>query len=380
MKISTLGWTPAQGWRPAISDCPVSPQLVLYFGARALLTPSAGPLRELLAAFPNAVCAGCSTAGEILGDAVSDDGIVALCVKFDHTTVRAEGITVTNSGESFEAAATLARRLAAPDLCHVLVLSDGLVVNGTLLTTGFRSSLPPGAAVTGGLAGDGNAFKETVVGLGAEVNSGRVVAVGFYGTHLHAFHGCASGWEPFGPRRLVTRSSGNVLYELDGQPALPLYKRYLGDRAAGLPSTGLLFPLQLLSGRDAGEGLVRTILAVDDATESLTFAGDIPQGNYVRLMSASCDALVAGAELTTAGLPTVADPSNRFAILVSCVGRRLVMGQRTEEEIEAVLTQMGRGVSAAGFYSYGEISPSGLADACDLHNQTMTVTVFSEEP
>jgi hypothetical protein len=380
MKISSLGWTADQGWRTPLRDAPARPDLVLYFGARKLLGQNDGPVRELIARFPSSVCAGCSTAGEILGATVSDDSLVALCITFSNTRVRGEVITVAGSSESSTAAATLAQRLAAPDLCHILVLSDGLVVNGTLLTTGFRSSLPPGTAVTGGLAGDGSAFETTLVGLGNEVGSHRVVAIGFYGSRLRAFHGCASGWEAFGPRRLVTRSAGNILYSLDDQPALPLYKRYLGERAAGLPSTGLLFPLQLLSDRDAEHGLVRTILAVDEAAESLTFAGDIPQGSYVRLMKASCDALVAGAERSTAGLRRTDDGSETFAILVSCVGRRLVMGQRTEEEIDAVLAQLGKGVSAAGFYSYGEISPSGLVDSCDLHNQTMTLTVFSEEP
>jgi len=386
MRSTSLRWDASRGWNPAPSSWPVSPQLVLYFGPGELLLAPSGPLDELLSRYPQAVCAGCSTAGEILDRTVDDRSLVALCISFSSTRVRAESVAVSDAAQSGAAAAELGRRLAAPDLRHVLVLSDGLLVNGTSLTAGFRASLPAGVHVTGGLAGDGTRFARTAVGLGRQIGSGSVVAIGFYGQHLHVAYGSAGGWEPFGPHRLVTRSEGNVLFELDGQPALTLYKRYLGERAAGLPATGLLFPLCLLDSRNAPRGLVRTILAVDEARQSLTFAGDLPQGQYVRLMKANGDALVGGAESAAqaASGPASASPASpasadRFAVLVSCVGRRLVLGQRVEEEVEAVLAQLGGGLAAIGFYSYGEICPSGLVHSCDLHNQTMTLTVFSED-
>jgi len=378
MHTTTLEWHSQRGWTPALAAAPATADLVLYFGATSLLARSAGPLTELLDRFPGALVAGCSTAGEILGGTVSDDTLAVLCVKFAHARVRAEAVTVVDAAASHEAAVTLGNRLAAPDLRHVLVLSDGLLVNGTALTTGFRANLPASVHVTGGLAGDGSQFKRTLVGLGRDIGPGRVVAVGFYGEHLRFTHGSAGGWEPFGPHRLVTGSVGNVLHSLDGQPALPLYKRYLGDRANGLPATGLLFPLELLSDREAKHGLVRTILAVDESRQSLTFAGDIPTGQYVRLMKANTDALIDGAEAAGRLALAIKDPASSFAVLVSCVGRRLILGQRIEEEVEAVLEQIGRGVPAAGFYSYGEICPSGLVHSCDLHNQTMTLTVFTE--
>lgn len=379
MKTFSVRWSPHDGWTTPRSAWPETADLVLYFGARQVLAHEDGPRRELIAHFSKTLCAGCSTAGEILDNSVTDGGLAALFITFAHTKVRAETIAVRAASESFEAAAELGRRLAAPDLRHVLVLSDGLLVNGTTLTAGFRVGLPRGVHVTGGLAGDGSAFRSTLVGLGPEIGSGTVVAIGFYGAQLRVSHGSAGGWEPFGPKRLVTRSTGNILYTLDDQPALALYKRYLGERAAGLPATGLLFPLHLLATRDAEQGLVRTILAVDDIEQSLTFAGDIPQGHYVRLMKAGCDALVDGAEAAARSASAGNPGDARFAVLVSCVGRRLVMGQRVEEEVEAVLGQLGPGLRAAGFYSYGEICPSGLVHSCDLHNQTMTLTVFAED-
>lgn len=376
MKTTLLGWTAASGWQLPPAQWPARPALVLYFGATALLEPGSAPLAELRQHFPDAVLAGCSTAGEIFGGTVRDDSLAALCIEFATTRVRADAIVVTAAAESSAAATELGRRLTAPDLRHVLVLSDGLSVNGTTLTSGFRTALPAHVSVTGGLAGDGAAFKRTLVGLGADIGPQRIVAIGFYGPHLTVSYGSAGGWEPFGPRRLVTRSTGNVLYQLDGQPALALYKRYLGERAAGLPATGLLFPLSLLPSRESDSGLVRTILAIDETHQSLTFAGDIPVGAYVRLMKAGCDALVGGAETAATGAGQPSAPG--FAVLVSCVGRKLVMGQRVEEEVETVLAQLGPKITAAGFYSYGEICPSGVQHSCDLHNQTMTLTVFTE--
>lgn len=381
MNSTPLGWTHETGWTAAPA-WPAKAGLVLYFGATAVLESADNPVAMLRARFPDALVAGCSTAGEILGDTVSDGSIAALAITFADTRVRAEAIAVTAATESFAAAAELGRRLSAPDLRHVLVLSDGLIVNGTALAQGFASVLPETVSVTGGLAGDGAAFRRTLVGLGTEILPNRIVALGFYGQNLRVSYGSAGGWSAFGPRRLVTKSAGNVLYTVDGQPALTLYKRYLGERASGLPATGLLFPLQLLPSRDAESGLVRTILAVDEVQQSLTFAGDIPQGSYVRLMKAGCDDLVFGAEAAARGTEQLAArpaESNGFAVLVSCVGRKLIMGQRVEEEVEIALAHLGPTIRAAGFYSYGEICPSGAGQSCELHNQTMTLTVFTEE-
>ncbi len=381
MHTTSLSWTSRTGWNPAPTDCPRPYRvgLVLYFGSAALLEDPAGPAADLRRHFPGASVVGCSTAGEIFGPVVRDDSLVALAVEFDRGQAKAESAEVPTPGDSYAAGAHLGRTLPSAGLRHVFVLCDGLAVNGTALAQGCNDSLPAGVAVTGGLAGDGAHFRRTVVDLDGVVGPNRVVAVGFYGESLRVAHGSAGGWSAFGPRRLVTRSAGNRLHELDGQSALALYKRYLGDRASGLPATGLLFPLCLLPHRDADSGLVRTILGVDEDAGSLTFAGDIPAGAYVRLMRAGGDALVTGAgQAAEHATGRLAAPAAAFALMVSCVGRKLVMGHRIDEEVEAALAGLGA-VPSVGFYSYGELCPSGLQHSCDLHNQTMTLTVVAEE-
>ena len=233
--------------------------------------------------------------------------------------------------------------------------------------------------ITGGLAGDGGAFAQTWVLDDQGVSASRITCVGLYGAGLTFTHGSFGGWSPFGPARKVTRCDNNVLFELDGEPALEVYKRYLGEHAKGLPASGLLFPFAML-GSDHNEiGLIRTILGVDEAAGSLTLAGDIDPDGYLKLMHASTDALVDGAEAAAeAAQEMQKNPGEGLALLVSCVGRKLVMGGRVDEEVEAVADVFGTGATLAGFYSYGEISPSEGLSECKLHNQTMTITYISE--
>jgi hypothetical protein len=329
---------------------------------------------ELRSAFPRSIITGCSTAGEIHGASVLDESVAAVVIRFASTPIRLATTPVAKN-ESFAAGQALGRTVAASDLKAVFVLSDGLVVNGSELARGVNSVVSPGVIVTGGLAGDGTRFARTwVLDENAKPQSEIASAVGLYGDRVVVRHGSKGGWDSFGPERRVTRAIGNVLFELDGRPALELYKSYLGDRASGLPATALLFPLAIRSEQDERR-LVRTVLSVDEASQSLTFAGDIAQGGYAQLMRANFDRLVQGA--SEAGHAASAEgPVVNLAI--SCVGRRLVLGQRTEEETEAALGALAPGSEQIGYYSYGELSPHVHGAPCELHNQTMTMTSVVE--
>src|SRR6185295_11988328 len=355
--------------------------LVVAFGAPELIEQPQ-PLKDLKAAFPRSKVVGCSSAGEIAGTSVRDHSLSVAVAKFDHTDLQVASLEVTSSAQSFTAGQSLAKQLQRPGLRAVFVLSEGLDVNGSELVRGLNSVLDPSVVVTGGLSGDGYAFKRTWVALGDKLQSHLLVAVGLYGEHVVVGHGSKGGWDKFGPERVVTRSTANVLFELDNKPALALYKEYLGDKASGLPATGLLFPLALRSGPKDDKVLVRTLLAVDEAKQSMTFAGDLPQGHLVQLMKADYDRLIGGAsgaaQSVKQTLPA-ASTGATLALAISCVGRRLVLGERTEEEVEAVLDVLPKGSQIVGFYSYGEISPYATGQ-CDLHNQTMTLTTLSESP
>lgn len=378
MRTEQRRWTANAGWSGTGGRTGGGrPDFVLVFGSTAALEAT-GPLDELRRHYGGADLFGCSTAGEILGTSVTDDGLVATAVTLEAARVELASVRIRSADDSRSAGRELARALPCDGLVHVLALSSGTNVNGSELVRGLSEGLPAGVAVTGGLAGDGDRFTRTLVVCDGAVCEGSVAAMGLYGSGLRVGYGSMGGWDPFGPERLVTRSRGPVLYELDGRSALALYKEYLGEHAAQLPSSGLLFPLAL-RGRDSEPGLVRTILAVDEATQSLTFAGDVPEGTHARLMCANFDRLIDGAVgAARSSHVSLRDAHPDLAVLISCVGRKLILKQRVEEEVEGVRETLGDRAALTGFYSYGEIAPFTPIGRCELHNQTMTITTFVE--
>lgn len=379
MRIEQGQWTASDGWSADADELRGSADLIFLFGGREAIADRAklARLREL---YPRAHVMGCSTAGEIKGTRVSDGTLVYTAVSFRNTRVRGHSVRLAEAGDSFEAGRRLAAALEPRGLVHAFVLSDGIKANGSELVRGLVSALPQGVTVTGGLSGDGALFKETrIIWNGGQPETGAVAIMGLYGDRLRVGYGSVGGWDPFGPERVVTHSRGNVLYGLNGESALDLYKKYLGKHADELPSSALLFPLALRAG-EGGASVVRTVLSVDEGAKSMMFAGDIPEGSRVRFMKANFDRLIdgaMGAAKTSLRSPVSGGPE--LAILISCVGRKLILGQRVEEEVEGVRDVLGPRATLAGFYSYGEISPFTPEARCELHNQTMTVTTFRED-
>jgi hypothetical protein len=377
MNIEQRKWTEAGGWEPGNpGDLGNSAQLVLLFGNKTILRKKK-LFSEIKQVYPNAHLLGCSTAGEIYGTQVSDDSLVVTAVSFEHTQLKGTKVKIDKMENSFKAGQQLSRSLEKEDLVHVFVLSDGLKINGSELVKGLIKHLPEHVSITGGLSGDGALFRETYVLWDDEPERDTVAVLGLYGNRLRVGYASFGGWDPFGPERLITQSRGNVLFELDGKSALMLYKKYLGKHAKGLPSTGLLFPLSIRI-REGERGVVRTILSINEEDQSMTFAGDVPEGAYARLMKANFDRLIDGAVEAAKMSLDIIGFSPELAILISCVGRKLILKQRIEEEIEGVRDILGAQATLTGFYSYGEISPFTKGAQCELHNQTMTITAFSE--
>lgn len=380
MQLDTMTWEPARGWSAALPT-PGSNTLVMAFGASGLAEEPA-PLRELMAHYgTSATVVGCSGAGEIAGARLTDAGLSVAVARFEASRLELVSARIGSAADSYTVGRRLAEQLGARavdgDLRSIFVLSEGLTVNGGALVAGLVAGSRSDVVITGGLAGDGSRFEHTWVLADGEITADAVTAVGVYGDRLRVGHGSRGGWIPFGPERTVTSAQGNVLHELDGQPALALYKRYLGERAAGLPATALLFPLSVrLPGRGRG-AVTRTILGVDEADQTMTFAGDIPQGSTAQLMRANLDGLIDSAQ-DAAELAAPDTDGPVLAVAISCVGRRLLLGERTEDELEATAAGLSSATRMVGFYSYGEISPLVAEARCALHNQTMTITTFTE--
>jgi hypothetical protein len=377
MKTEQRSWSREKGWSGnTMSETLKEAQLVLLFGHPVNLK-NENLFEEIRQSYPHAYILSGSTAGEILKTRVYDDSLVATAIWFENTTLKPAHLKINSRENSLSIGEELMRILDQKELCHVFVLADGLNVNGAELVKGIGKHLPPGVKVTGGLTGDGGNFKEPLVGANQIPESKMVIALGFYGTRLKIHCGSISGFKPFGPIRRITRSENNILYELDGEPALELYKKYLGDRVQDLPTQCFYFPLYYQTS-EMENGIVRTILGVDEKTGSMTFAGDLEQGGTARLMKTNIDNLVSGAEEAAKACLNAGASSPSVAILMSCIGRKIIMKQRVEEEIEAVEEIFGPQTSLTGFYSYGEIAPIEESIFLHLHNQTMSITTFSE--
>jgi hypothetical protein len=375
MFIEQKLFTSAKGWETIRDDKfeKSASDLVLVFGSKELLKDE-GLYKSLIETYPKAKIILNSTSGEIIDVRVNDDSLSVTAIKFEKTEIKTGSVSINDHSNSFEAGAALAGQLSTEGLKNVLIISDGHQVNGSELVTGLQSVFSTDIIITGGLAGDGSNFKSTLVGLNENATEGKIVAVGFYGS-LHITYGSVGGWDPFGPQRLITKSSANVLYELDGKPALDIYKNYLGEQAKSLPGSALLYPLSIKADEQSEE-LVRTILSINEEEKSLTFAGNMPEGSFARLMKANFDRLIEGS--SNAAQNSMNGHKPELAILISCVGRKLVLDQRIEEEVEVVRAVYGQSTAITGFYSYGEIAPTFNFAKCELHNQTMTITTFSE--
>lgn len=352
-----------------------SANLVMCFGDKAILQQPAA-YNRVKEKFPDACITLCSTSGEIYQDAVQDNTLVAAALSFENTRVHCCSLNIKDQPDTFRAAISLAKQLPKEDLAYVMVFSDGNLVNGSELVKGLSSQISSQVPVTGGLAGDAANFQSTLVGLNNHAREGEIVLVGLYGQHISVRHGSKGGWDVFGLEKTITNSSANILVELENQNALDIYKKYLGPETANLPGSALLFPLSvMIPGSD--KPVVRTILSVNEEDKTMTFAGDVPVGSRVRFMKANFERITHAAE-QAAGFTDTADAPPVFSLLISCVGRKLVLGARTDEEVKAVSRKLGKQSLQAGFYSYGEISPFNEGGNCQLHNQTMTITSFYE--
>ena len=374
MILSQLIYNENREWEKISGEDILDPQLVLVFGTSEYIKTSA--YSDLRAKFPHSDIVGCSTAGSIAGERV-DDMNTATLVSFNNAHIKVLSKDFSSSKESAEVGSKLAGSFELSGLKHLFVLSDGTNINGSELADGLNSAIKENIHITGGLAGDGIDFNETYIIANDEAKSSRVVAIGFYGESLDINSGCFSGWNEFGAERYITKSKANILYEIDGKPALELYKSYLGDEAVELPASGLKFPISIRSTKDK-KSVIRTLLGVNEEDNSLIFAGDVPEGYHCRLMKSNMDKLIDHAGLAAEEAKQSAEIPVELCIAVSCVGRRLVLSGLVEEEIDAIGEVLEKKSMITGFYSYGEIAPLDGFNSCSLHNQTATLTVIGE--
>lgn len=358
----------------------IDSQIIFIFSSNDILENSF-IIEALRKEMPQARLMGCSTSGEI-GNSIEDNSVTLLGLHFDKTRYEFTSVPLTHMEQSYDVGNAVAKNLLKDDLKAIFLLAPGVNINGSEITKGMKDALPGNVSVSGGMAGDGLMFEKTYVLLDDHVSDTQAVALGLYGEHIHVKCASNGGWKPFGPLRRVTKADKNILCELDGKPALALYKEYLGDKTAGLPTSGLFYPMAIMQGWDQGKdqsGLIRTVYGIDEKTNCIVLGGNVETGSILSLMYAGTPELAEGARMAAEkALEGQAPNTDSAAICVSCVGRRLVMGGDTEEELDAVRACL-KDVPIAGFYSNGEICHQEGTNQPEFFNQTMTITYIAEK-
>jgi hypothetical protein len=350
-------------------------KLVLVFASKATIKHEYTSIPFLKSNFPNAEIVLSSTAGEIYNDLIHEKSILISAFEFKSTEIKTISQELIENN-NFKNGKDMAKFLNSADLRFVMIFSDGMKTYGKHLIDGVNSIFSSNVIVSGGMSGDDGLFKETYLGLNDSPKPNNIVMVGFYGDQLKVSNSAKGGWEVFGQKRKVTKSKANILYEIDGNPALDLYEKYLGNFAKDLPGSALLYPFKIIYPNDT-VSVIRTILSIDRETKSLIFAGDIPEGTDMYLMHTNKKGLVNGAiEAIDCALKEINNPE--LAIAVSCIGRKQVMKEWAEDEIDAIRSKTSN-IPLIGFYSYGEFSTSLIDGKCHLHNETMCVTLLREE-
>ena len=374
MKLETYLYN--DGWStPLNEDLDSKNTLIIVFFSSEIEKINT-QLSELTHKYPKSIILGASSSGEIFQNELYDDTLSVSIMQFETTQLKHFICQEISTSSSYDVGLNIANTLKEDDLKGIFILSKGLNINGSKLTQAISSIIPSDIPVTGGLAGDKADFNKTWIISKGVPHTNCICAIGFYGENINFKYASKGGWDSIGLKRVVTKSKDNILYELDNKPALKIYKRYLGEKASELPASGLLFPLEIKQNNNTTESKIRTILAVNETDNSITFAGDLPEGSIVTLMKANTNRLIHGAGEAAEKLDLNSyDDENILCIAISCVGRRLVLKSKTDEELDAVLDILPKKTKQMGFYSYGEISPL-KSGKCDLHNQTMTLTLI----
>ena len=123
---------------------------------------------------------------------------------------------------------------------------------------------------------------------------------------------------------------------------------------------------------------MRTVFNTDEFNQSITLGESTPEGARLQFMRARFDDLLKGVEVAAKNALNDLGQKPEMALMVSCIGRKLLFNQQIDQEIEETHQVLGNQTPIGGFYSYGEICPKEK-DLAALHHQMLTLTLFSEE-
>lgn len=376
----SLSFDAASGWSSSFPDIDSERTLIVVFG-ECETQQQWKPIEELISNYPLSHIVGCSSNavfhdGQLLRSALSV-GII----QFRDSEIKTATSVIEGFDDCHEAGVRIAAQLNDADLKGVLLFSDGRTTDATAIVKGLQELLPPDVTIAGGLSGgiiaDGRVASWVLID--GRIAPMSVCAVGLIGSTLEVVPATGGGWAPIGKECHTTRSHHRTLFELDGLPAADVYRECV--RNSGVTTDD--FPVVNYPIAVKTEGLetqiVRDIYKIDDENKSLILASDIPENSVVRVMNCTDEEILDGVDEVVDRLrnKTILPESNALSICVSCMGRKVVMGELTSEESRILYGRLGQGISQVGFYAFGEISTMSHG-APHVHNQTITLILIRE--
>jgi hypothetical protein len=251
---------------------------------------------------------------------------------------------------------------------------ESLTISGLSILNGLQQALGSELPIVGGTTCDQWKFKQTYQFFGQEVLSDALPILLLSGNVLWG-HGVSSGWVPIGKKGIATKVEGNVLYEVDGQPAFEFYRDYSGEI---LPTPA--YRLAVFEPNQENWYMRTSNGAYDQASGSITFFADIPLHAEIQVVRANRDEIVNSARLSMQqALAHYPGSQPTVALFFSCTGRIHALGSRTKEEYEVMQPELSTEVTCAGFYTYGEIAPLRPNSQAQFHNETFVTLLLGVE-
>lgn len=323
---------------------------------------------------------GSTTSGEFISPEISEGGIVIMLLDINPAFFKLLFFE-TGDSSAFETSKQLGAEGKNVFSNPAFIIASGwLHTDGEQIVKGIEEGFGKEVTVFGGMAGDDLALREPVVFTYGKQSTTGVVAIIFDEDKIDVKGIATCGWKPIGITKTITKSTGNIVYTIDDQPALDLVIKYLGlnlDNEISesmVVNLGAYYPLQLE--RENAPPVMRTTMLGNKEDRSLICAGTVPQGAKVRFsLPPDFDVIDTVVEECT-DLKNEKQHEADAMIMFSCVSRYLSFGVMTSEEIERV--QQVWNAPLIGFFSYGEFGKSKKGKH-EFHNNTCCVVVLKEK-
>jgi hypothetical protein len=369
--------------REALDACEVAlagaaPIAAIVF-AGSMKDPSA-LLAAIAAAHPNLPVVGSTAMAELSSRISHAESSFAVMMLASDTVTVSVGFATDAVGDERGAARRAvdmarARLVSEPRLC--IAFSNAVRVNISHVIEGLTSALGNDVPVVGGASAcEFTGDLEVRELCGTDVLKESVVVM-LLGGRLRFAYAMDRGWTPIGTAHVATKTMDNIVVEIDGRPALDIYKQYLG--APG--HAGAMFvhhPLAVFEGSST-DFYLRAGFAEGPVPGSIVTAGNVPQGATLRLTEYQREHVVEAAALAAREARRqwgAGDPA--AALVFTCSTRKTVLGTWTAREVDALRAALPESTPFAGFYAFSELAPFSPGKPACVHNGSFVTLLLGE--